>query len=334
MALTNSQKEAAQAIIAVFETGKLPSIKGYGTVTLLKGDSGGLTYGIHQTTINSGNLYLLIKDYAENPSAKFGDDFRDYLKPLLAKSGGLATNENFKALLRKAALDDVVMRETQDRFFDRVYWDKAVYIATDMGIKTALGTAVIYDSVIHGSWAKLRDRTITEKGSVLSLGEFAWIKAYNEIRRTWLATNANPLLRKCVYRQDAFRTLISGADWSLRLPMVLRSNGGSFSLTEDALGIRHADIDLTPAAPDPVRETPSAESDDDKVRLLFLDTPLMTGEDVRAMQIALNVKGKYGLNPDGEFGGKTDKAVRSFQQKMGLKADGICGPVTRTRLGL
>ena len=63
MQLAALQKQAAQAIVNIFETG---SVRGnYADVTLLRGDSGQLTYGRSQTTLASGNLYLLIKSYAD-----------------------------------------------------------------------------------------------------------------------------------------------------------------------------------------------------------------------------------------------------------------------------
>lgn len=39
----------------------------------------------------------------------------------------------------------------------------------------------------------------------------------------------------------------------------------------------------------------------------------------------------YPLVIDGDFGPATDKAVRRFQDRMGIKVDGIVGPVTRTK---
>lgn len=40
------------------------------------------------------------------------------------------------------------------------------------------------------------------------------------------------------------------------------------------------------------------------------------------------VQKRLGVDVDGDFGGETDKAVRAFQQKNGLVADGIIGPKT------
>ena len=68
--LTDLQKGAVQAIVNIFETGA--PLGDYASVTLLKGDTGHLTYGRSQTTLASGNLYLLIKDYVDTDGAAFG----------------------------------------------------------------------------------------------------------------------------------------------------------------------------------------------------------------------------------------------------------------------
>lgn len=53
------------------------------------------------------------------------------------------------------------------------------------------------------------------------------------------------------------------------------------------------------------------------------------GKAVREIQGLLNSKaGKLILNADGDFGGKTEAAVKEFQTKMKLKVDGAVGPKT------
>ena len=56
------------------------------------------------------------------------------------------------------------------------------------------------------------------------------------------------------------------------------------------------------------------------------------GDDVKVLQQTLNQVGNYGLVVDGIFGSKTKAAVLDFQQKNGLDADGICGPITSGKL--
>jgi murein L,D-transpeptidase YcbB/YkuD len=57
------------------------------------------------------------------------------------------------------------------------------------------------------------------------------------------------------------------------------------------------------------------------------------GRNVTVLQDAL-VKLGYQLDPDGEFGLMTDRAVRAFQKKHKLTVDGKVGPKTRKALGI
>ena len=54
----------------------------------------------------------------------------------------------------------------------------------------------------------------------------------------------------------------------------------------------------------------------------------MKGEDVKALQAALNAAGHDCGEADGDFGAKTDAAVRAFQRAAGLAVDGQAGPKT------
>lgn len=69
--------------------------------------------------------------------------------------------------------------------------------------------------------------------------------------------------------------------------------------------------------------------EDDEMRLPELSKGA-NGETVRAMQALLQLNGcelkKYGT--DGDFGDETENALKEYQRKVGIGADGICGPVT------
>jgi N-acetyl-anhydromuramyl-L-alanine amidase AmpD len=58
----------------------------------------------------------------------------------------------------------------------------------------------------------------------------------------------------------------------------------------------------------------------------------MRGDDVRAAQRRLKELGYYGGNLDGIFGPQMQKAVRNFQMRKGLAADGIIGATTWAQL--
>lgn len=68
-------------------------------------------------------------------------------------------------------------------------------------------------------------------------------------------------------------------------------------------------------------------------RLLRLEEPPLTGDDVQRLQQALATAG-FPLEVDGVFGQATDAAVRQFQEQEELSVDGIVGPSTLKVLGL
>ncbi len=309
--LTELQKKAAQAIINIFETGVV--LGDYASVVFHPGDPGGLTYGAKQTTLNSGNLHLLIKAYTEAEGALFADELRPYLGRLKDQDQRLNRDTQLQGILRRAGREDPVMIQEQDAFFDRVYWNSAVNSATANNIQTPLGTAVVFDSIVHGSWGLMRDRTTNRFGSPASIGEQSWIKHYVDVRRDWLANHSIPLLRVTVYRMDAFKRLIQASNSNLALPFTVRG----LIIDEETM-------------------SPLGGRPGDTLRLLFLTRPLMTGEDVRQVQQALLNKG-FSLGDDGAdgiFGPATDAAVKAFQQRNSLRSDGIVGRATRSALGL
>lgn len=308
--LTTLQKRTAQAIVNLFETGQ--PLGDYGNVTLLPGDPGHLTYGRSQTTLTSGNLFLLIRAYVAERDAAFGTLMSGYLDRLAEGDLTLDHDVAFRMLLRDAG-DDPVMQTVQDAFFDRVYWLPAVRAAEALGITSPLGTTTVYDSHIHGSWGRMRDRTIARHGRPAEIGEEPWIQAYIAMRRAWLAEHPISLLQRTVYRMDALKDLIGERKWNLRLPIRVRG-----------VEITRAILESAP----PVRPSASGATE-----LLRLRQPAMRGDAVRALQQALAGAG-LDIEVDGVFGPATDAAIRTFQRDRGLIADGIVGAATLAALDL
>jgi chitosanase len=309
--LTNIQKKTAQAIVNIFETG---SVHGeYGQVTVVRNDAGHLTYGRSQTTLASGNLYLLVKAYCEAPGALFAGDLNPYLSRLATRDLALDNDAMLRNVLHDAG-GDPVMHDVQNQFFDSVYWKPAAQSAANLGFKDPLSTAVVYDSCIHGSWQKVRDMTNAQFGAAGVKEERPWIENYVKTRKNWLGSSPNPLLQRTVYRMESFEQMIASALWDLRLPLRVRG----VAIDADALEER------TPVV---------ASADDNTQRTLHLTTPLMSGKDVESIQTGLKKLG-ITVENDGVFGQETDTAVRTFQRSKGLKPDGVVGPATRASLGL
>jgi chitosanase len=222
--LNDLQKRSIEAIVNVFETGRPTG--DYASVTVAPDDPGHLTYGRSQATLSSGNLARLVREYRAEPGALLAQNLSVYLPRLEARDLSLDADAALRALLRGAGADPA-MRRTQDAFFDRAYWEPALRAAQALGIGSALGTGVVYDSFVHGAWARLRDATAHNLGLGPGMpqvhpggaDEAEWIGRYITLRRNWLATHPNALLRRAVYRMETFAALVAAGNWELHLPI-------------------------------------------------------------------------------------------------------------------
>jgi len=215
--LSLPQERRIRAIVNIFETGKVES--DYRAVTRIPGQTI-LTYGSGGSSLGSGDLSTLIQSYVEAPDGRFGNALSPYLARLQSRDGLLANEQNFLDALRQAGADPVMQR-LQDDLFKQKFFDPAYALARKEGIATALGVAVVYDSIVQGAWMRLRDEVNTREGTLQALGEKKWVAAYVKHRREWLATKPNPL-RTLVYRMDAFLALIAAGNWDLLPPLDIR----------------------------------------------------------------------------------------------------------------
>ena len=303
------QKLTCLAIVNVFETGHPEG--DYGAVTVLPGDPGHLTYGRSQTTLASGNLYLLIKAYVDDPEAEFATELRHYLERLAKRDLTLDRDASFRGLLYEAG-EDPAMQIQQDSFFDRAYFQPALVSAAEVGLTLPLSIAVVYDSKIQGGWARNSQAVFAAAGRVShSCSEKEWIRKYIAARREYLLTSKPPLPRTA-YRMDAFSSLIGANKWNLELPLTV----DCATINHDAFA--HGAVPLRASIPDPATATRP---------ILRRISPYMAGSDVLAVQEALECAG-FANSKDAIYGPFTQALVSQFQSKAGLKADGIVGPQT------
>lgn len=213
-------KDKIESVLSTFETGS-PD-RDYAKVTNARGDKGGLTYGFHQTTLTSGNLYKLLAEYSTTPKAAYGEDFKPYLPRLKAGDTSLNGDKTLQGLLKKAGKDPI-MHSVQDEFFDRIYWRPAYQFALKNGFVTPLAMLVLYDSFIHSGQIRwdLRNR-FKEKPPALGGDEKKWIAAYVAARHDWLKHHSMPILRKTIYRTQTFKDLIADNNWELDKPMKVK----------------------------------------------------------------------------------------------------------------
>jgi chitosanase len=293
--LTPRQKQTAQAIVNIFETSQVPGE--YSKLTVTAGDPGHLSFGRSQATLASGNLGDLLQRYCASPNARFGERLATYLSRFTARDLSLDDDTNVQNVLRASA-DDKLMRETQDQLFDEAFWQPAERASEVIGITSALGVAVVYDSMVQGSWNMVRDRTIAKSGDPKATGERAWIRAYVSERRAWLDESQYDSVRTSVYRTDELRRLIDGGYWDLGLPLVVRAKTISIATLS--------------ASPPGCYDGPQPGT-----RPLSLQKPFMSGLDVRLLQLGLSDSGAD-IEADGIFGRATLQRLKEYQVAQGL----------------
>jgi chitosanase len=203
--------EKAMAIVNVFETGKPRG--NYATLAVLN-DGAGISYGIKQFTHRSGSLLQVVEKYLSTGTTAGRETIESRL-PILCRStklaiDTLASDERFKQALKSAAATPE-MRASQDSIAFERYMKPAVDECRALGLTLPLSLAVVYDSMVHGSWPKLS----AQIGPVRD--EKVWIKRYVETRHEWLRSIGR--LRTTSYRTSFFLKEIARGNWQLKLPM-------------------------------------------------------------------------------------------------------------------
>lgn len=217
MSITSIQKQKIIQVLNVFETGskegKYDNISVYKDGTVNGQKVYQITYGRSQTT-EFGNLKRLIELYITR-NGKFANDFKPFVSKI-GKSPSLRTNNNFRTLLKRSAKEDIIMRNTQDEFFEMYYYQPAYNWFVGQKFKDALSLLVIYDSFIHsgGMPIFLRQR-FAERTPFNGGNEQKYIKQYVEVRHDWLKNHSNKILQKTIYRTQCFKNQINATNWDL-----------------------------------------------------------------------------------------------------------------------
>ena len=226
MVPTPAQKRVIDNVLSLFETGHISVPASYATCTILK-DGAGISYGKHQCTDRAGSLDLVVQRYIQK-KGQYAEELSGFL-PYLAQNrsclegaGGEYTAETQRLVdVLKAAGLDPVMQAAQDEVFDEVYFTPALAHAANAGVTKALSLLVIYDTCVHsgpGGVTTIRN-LFPEKSPAGGGNEEAWVRAYINARRAWLAGSANSLVQKTVYRMDALLALVNSGNWDLATPL-------------------------------------------------------------------------------------------------------------------
>lgn len=228
MSITENQRRVIDCVLSIFETGRIPTPAAYSTCAILP-DGAGISYGKHQSTDRGGTLDKIVDLYIQK-GGKHAAELKQFVPKLALNESAKVDPKNIPSWAKylmgvlKTAGADPVMQECQDVIFDSDYWVPAVGHANTLGIKSALGHLVVYDTCIHsgpGGVAIIRSR-FPELPPSKGGDEKAWVQAYVNARRGWLAGNKNPIVQRTVYRMDAFNDLIKSGNWDLNTPLTVR----------------------------------------------------------------------------------------------------------------
>ncbi len=269
----------AAAIVNIFETGKPHG--NYSAIAVLN-DGAGVSYGIKQFTHRSGSLMQVVEKYLATDASAGSETLQSRL-PILRRSTKLAIDtlagdSRFKEALKSAAATKE-MRAAQDAIATERYMKAAIDECQAFGFTLPLSFAVVYDSIVHGSW-----RTPAEHlGPVRD--EKTWIRLYVEHRHEWLKSIAR--LRTTTYRTNFFLKEIARGNWQLELPM----NVHGYLL-------RNSDLQLPVETPPTIQPEPDQKSRDAKV----VAAPTTTADAAKAVD-ALESKVK-------EIAARVDQAER------------------------
>ncbi len=221
---------AAAAIVRVFETGTAAG--NYSEVAVLN-DGAGISYGISQFTHRSGSLAEVVSRYLASGGVAGRDVLSSRLPMLQVRSATaiakLAADRELRRALA-AAGHTREMREVQEAVAFERYMLPAIRACEGSGFRLPLSLAVVYDSMTHGSYNKIRDRV---RVSHAGKGDFEknWITAYVRERDVWLGSI--PRLRSTRYRTRFFMNRIATGRWGLELPI----NVHGALITKEILGI-------------------------------------------------------------------------------------------------
>lgn len=224
------QRAAINAVMSIFETGRLPSPDAYATATVLP-DGAGISYGIHQSTDKSDILDEIMKQYA-TASGKFSAEVAGFLPDVIADfsttlGAGHPRVQALIALLRRAGAEDPIMRTTQDNVFRAKLWEPTQAICQGAGLTCALSWLVVYDTVCQSG----ASRVATHRNDFPQLppakggDEHAWTRAYIGTRLHWIrefisqrGPEHTKLVRATDYRAMALDVLADEGRWTLVPP--------------------------------------------------------------------------------------------------------------------
>ena len=233
--LTTDQRRRAEQLTSLFENDSLDLRYEYIEDI---GDGRGFTAGRAGFTTATGDLVEVVERYRNLRQVNVLVTFIPELKRVAAAQSRDTSGLAGLPTAWTEAANDPLFRRAQDQEVETVYFQPAMAAADALGLRTALGRAVLYDTIIqHGNGGDpdgLSQLVLEAKASSGDPGrgdaeERAWVKVFVGIRRAHLAHAADPATRAVwalsVTRCDVFLQLIDEMNFALDGPIRVHSGG-------------------------------------------------------------------------------------------------------------
>jgi chitosanase len=235
LAVDPARKQRAAQLTSTFENSTLDLQYGFAENI---GDGRGITAGRAGFTSATGDLLLVVRRYTE---LKPDNVLARYIPALEAVDGtdSMRGLDNFTEAWAQAAKDPA-QRRLQDEVVDELYFRPAMQMADELGIRTPLGQAILWDTMIqhgsggtNGTQAIIAD-TLDAFGPVGD-DEAGWLDAFLDARLHHLdrAYAGSSFDASSQSRIDALRSLLDSGNLAMSLPMQWEVYGTTFRLPED-----------------------------------------------------------------------------------------------------
>jgi hypothetical protein len=210
--ITDVQLKRIFAVVAFLETGRP---EGWGGAALLR-------------YIPSTALKTVLETYMAHAEAKYKNEVTPFLPRARANDFSLTYDEAFRTLEQEKLDTDPVMVSIVERQFKQTYLYPALEHADEVGVKTVLGLAAIFDVTVSsgpGIVKRLSDDVSQKLNGSPKTGvdEKDWIRLFLETRKAKFRSRGNEVIVKVVgQRIDFFLAQAEKNNWDLVPPFEIR----------------------------------------------------------------------------------------------------------------
>jgi len=240
--LTDPQtKLRAARVISTFENSTTDIQYGYAEDIA---DGRGITAGLVGFTSRTGDLYEVVGCYAgQRPDSALAG----YLPALQKVNGSDSTEglDGFPDVWKQTSQTDPLLNQIQDQVADELYFRPAMTRAQQLGIRSALGQLIIWDTIVqHGGGdpdedpdglPAISNEVVAQYGTIAG-NEAAWLADFLRVRRAHLLDPADASTqdawRGSVSRVDALQSILDAGNLDLRPPLAWDVYGDHFTLDD------------------------------------------------------------------------------------------------------